>query len=222
MNTVAMMEESGDYGEDRSVRTNQLAPLLSAAAPSLRQLRLTIAQEPDEKLERALAAATGLTSLQLRFTDPEWAPQQPGWLDCRLLGGMAQLRHLRTDAGDRLDSPAALAALPLADVALDGPAALPAIAPHTPGLTRLELTGCSAEALHGAMPAVGQALGSLAGLRCLVLGGREELSGPRSTETVAAARAMRERHATAMAALQALLPAGCEVQAEAPSVRLWG
>lgn len=42
---------------------------------------------------------------------------------------MAQLRELRVDAGERLDAPAALAALPLAGLALDSPAALPALRP---------------------------------------------------------------------------------------------
>ncbi len=221
MHTIQMMDESGDYGEDRSVRTNQLAPLLSAACQSVRQLALTIAEPPNADLAAALRAATRVTSLRLRFTSSEWAAQGATRLDCSLLGGMALLRTLSTDAAQRLDNPTALAALPLAELAIEGAAALPAIAPHTPGLTRLELAGCSAQELHGAEPAVGQALHGLTALRCLALGGREELSDSRSPETIAEAGGMQERHTAAMAALRALLPAVCGVQAAEPAVRLW-
>ncbi|KAI7843345.1 hypothetical protein COHA_003042 [Chlorella ohadii] len=221
VHTIAMMEEGGDYGEDRAVHTNQLAPLLSAGARSVRQLALTIAEPPNADLAAALRAATGLTSLQLRLTGKEWAAQDGTRLDCSLLGGMALLRTLSTDEAQRLDNPTTLAAVPLAELAIEGPAALPAIAPHTPGLTRLELAGCSAEGLHTAEPAVGQALHGLTALRCLALGGREELSRRNSPETIAEARGMQERHAVAMAALRALLPAGCEVQAAEPAMHLW-
>lgn len=206
--------------------SNRLVPLLDAAAPSLRQLRLTIGEPPVDQgpqcLADALLRATGLTSLELRFTSEEWEAQDATRLNCHMLGGMSQLRRLRTDAAGRLDGLLALAALPLADVTLEGPAALPAIAPHTPGLTRLELGGCSAAALHSAEAAVGQALHGLAALRCLVLGGREELSLQRSPEAEAAAREVQERHAEAEAALRALLPPGCEVEAASPAVHLWG
>lgn len=225
-NTIALLEETEDFEADQTVYSNRLVPLLDAAAPSLRQLRLTIGEPPvdegPECLAAALLLATGLTSLELRFTSEEWTAQDATRLDCHLLGGMSQLRHLRTDAAGRLDGLAALAALTLADVVLEGPAALPAIAPHAPGLTRLELGGCRAAALHGAEAAVGQALHSLIALRCLALGRREELSLQRSPEAEAAAREVQERRAEAVTALHALLPPGCEVEAAPPAVHLWG
>lgn len=134
---------------------------------------------------------------------------------------MAQLRELRVDAGERLDGPAALAALPVADLALGSPAPLPALAPHVAGATRLELSSYSATSLHGMEPPASQALGGLPALRRLVLGGREQLRRRNDAAGAAAVRNMESRHAAAVAALEALLPEGCEVQAEPPLVHLW-
>ena len=192
VHTIAMMEEGGDYGEDRAVHTNQLAPLLSAGARSVQQLALTIAEPPNADLAAALRAATRVTSLRLRFTSREWAAQGATRLDCSLLGGMKQLRTLSTDAAQRLDNPTALAAVPLAELLMPIATALPAIAPHTPGLTRLQLARCSAEGLHSAEAAVGQALHRLTALRCLELGGRNEMNMRSSPETIAMAGGMQE------------------------------
>ncbi|KAI7843344.1 hypothetical protein COHA_003041 [Chlorella ohadii] len=225
VNTLQLMEQqAAPQGEellqDRLVHTNQLAPLLSAACRSVRQLALTIAEPPDEEMADALHAATRVTNLRLRFTSREWAAQGATRLYCSLLGGMKLLRTLSTDAAQRLDNPAALATLPLAELAIEGAAALPSIAPHTPRLTRLELVGCSAEGLHSAEPAVRQALHGLTALRCLALGGQERFSGRSRAETAAEAGGMQERHTAGMAALRALLPAGCEVQAAEPVFNL--
>ncbi len=210
VHTIQLMEQqAAPQGQvDRSVHTNQLAPLILAACHSLRQLALTIAEPPDDDMADALRAATRVTSLRLRFTSSEWAAQGATRLDCSLLGGMALLRTLSTDAAQRLDNLTALAALPLAELAIEGPAALPAMAPHTPVLTRLELARCNGAALHSVEPAVGHALRSLTALRCLTMGGLEEVSMRSSPETAAEAAETQEHHAVALAALRALLPAG--------------
>lgn len=209
------------------MHSNALAPLLGAAAASLRQLQLTVAQPPNASLAAALRAATGLTSLSLRFTSKkpgrqaEWEPEDGTRLDCGLLRGMAQLRELRVDEGERLAAPAALAALPLADLALGGPGGLAALAPHAAGLTRLELSGCSAADLRRAEPPAAPVLGRLMSLLSVVLGGHDSLRHRNNAEGAAKAKQVSGDHEAAVAALQALLPAGCRVQAEPPAVHLW-
>lgn len=89
------------------------------------------------------------------------------------------------------------------------------------GVTRLELSGCSTAALHGPEPPAWQALVHLTSLRRLVLGGREQLHRRNDAAAAAAASEMALRHAAALGTLAALLPEGCQVQAEPPSVRLW-
>lgn len=204
------------------VASNLLAPLLAAAAPSLRQLQLTIGEAPDDPMAAALRAATRVNSLALRFRSSDWPPDDAARLDCRLLSAMRQLRRLHVDLGERLEAPAALAALPLLDLTLDCHEALPAIAPHVAGLLYLHLSDSCAADLREAEPAV-QALRRLTSLRRLTLAGQAgRVVGYTNAETAAQASKAESGHVAALAALQALLPAGCQVQAKPPFVCLRG
>lgn len=122
------------------------------------------------------------------------------------------LQELRTNDGSCLASPAAVARLPaLRTLGLTTADELPALAPHLGGITRLELGSPCAAALAEDEAAC-QALPSLTALLCLDLKDRNYLY----TKDAAAASAAREEHAHAVQALVALLPAGCEVRANAP------
>jgi hypothetical protein len=212
-----MLDEGGqDPGStDTSVRTNSLAPLLGLASMSstLRSLALTVGEQPDAAMAAALEAHRGLTRLQLRFdADDGWGAREAARFDCRLVAGMKKVEELSVDHAEQLESAASLARLPaLRKLCLGRPASLPAVAPHLPHLTSLELPSCTATALRDNEIAACAALNSLTTLRSLVLGGSKRFYiGGAALESAAAS------HAQAMAALPALLPQGCELLAEAP------
>ncbi|PRW60073.1 ATP-binding protein [Chlorella sorokiniana] len=108
---------------------------------------------------------------------PGQAPAQPAApaepkhaFDCRLLTGMAALEEFSTSDGGRLEHPAALARLPtLRTLRLPGTAALPALAPHLPHLTCLELERATPQKLAGDAAACA-ALRNLRGLRRVAVG----------------------------------------------------
>lgn len=196
-----------------------LAPLLTAAAPTLRALRLSIAEPLDGTMRAALRSLTALTSLRLEFPvdhaleDP-WGGDPPPPIDCRLLTGMAALQELGASDARGLGSPAALAGLPaLGKLRVEHSATLHALA-TLPGITELTLPRTAAAWLVEDGPAC-EALARLPGLRRLVFGERERI-WPNS-EPFVLVEALNS-HSEALAALAERLPAGCEVHSEPPSI----
>lgn len=208
---------------DTWLYSNGFAPLLAAAAGSLRTLDLCLGEELNATAVAALHSLNGLTSLSLRFADPvhfvpgwaeeagddEWAAPPKHTLDCRLLGSLTALQVLSLPhASDckRLAHPQALARLPaLCTLRLPCGGGLPTLAPHLPQLTCLELEHSSASRLeedHGACAA----LRSLPALQRLVLGGHEYVSPQHG---IAAAHV---RLNDALATVAGCLPRGCHLQ----------
>lgn len=205
---------------DTSLHSNKFAPLLAATAQHLSALDLCLGEELDAAAAAAVRGLSRLTSLCLRFddaahvvpywaeeSDEEWAAPPEHAFDCRLLAGMTALQLLRPSRPERLAHLEALARLPaLRTLRLPSSDGLPALAPHLPQLTCLELGCTDAPQLAGDGPTCAS-LRCLPALRSLTLVGSLWVASLERHE-IAAAHA---RRAQAIAAIAACLPPGCQI-----------